>query len=373
MSVKNIEFPKKNYQLERELGQGACGRTVLLYDKAIDERFACKKYDPSNIDFKEELFSNFVREIKILYKLNHPNIVRVFSYDLYPDKHVGYILMEYVDGTDISSFLRANPDDVNNIFQQTVEGFFHLEENEILHRDIRPLNLMIANSGTLKIIDFGFGKNTRNEADFGKSITLNWWCEAPQDFEEGLYNFSTEVYFIGKLYEKIISENNIKNFKYSSLLKKMCHSSSSNRISSFSIVKKEILVDQFLEADFSDDELYTYRKFSDALFSITSKIEQGAKFKSTEDIQNLLENYYKRNMLENELPNNSELIRCFFNGGFYFNVKERVYVSTLKNFIDVFRNSSLEKKNIIISNLQSKLDAVKRYDATPTEWDDVPF
>ncbi len=373
MSVKNIEFPKKNYQLERELGHGACGRTVLLFDKAIDERFACKKYDPSNIGHKEELFSNFVREIKILYKLNHPNIVRVFSYDLYPDKHVGYILMEYVDGTDISSFLNANPDDINNIFQQTVEGFANLEENEILHRDIRPLNLMVANSGTLKIIDFGFGKNTRNEADFGKSISLNWWCEPPKDFEEGLYNFSTEVYFIGKLYEKIISEGNIKGFKYDSLLKKMCHSNSSNRISSFSKVKKEMLADQFLETDFSDNEQYAYREFSDALFSVASKIEIGAKFKSTEDIQNLLQTYYKRNMLEDKLPNNSELVKCFINGGFYFNRKATVYVSVLKNFLDVFRNSSIEKKNIIISNLQSKLDTVARYDATPDEWDDVPF
>lgn len=273
MSIKNIEFPKKNYQLERELGQGACGRTVLLYDKAIDERFACKKYDPSNIDFKEELFSNFVREIKILYKLNHPNIIRVFSYDLYPDKHVGYILMEFINGTDISSFLNINPDEANNIFQQTIEGFAHLEENEILHRDIRPLNLMVTNSGSLKIIDFGFGKNTKNDADFGKSISLNWWCEPPKDFEDGIYNFSTEIYFIGKLYEKIISDNSIKGFKYSSLVKKMCHSNSANRTTSFLTVKKDILAGQFAELDFNDDELYAYREFSDALFPLLVKLK----------------------------------------------------------------------------------------------------
>lgn len=344
MSVKNIEFPKKNYILERELGHGACGRTVLLFDKAIDERFACKKYDPSNIEYKEELFSNFMREIKILYKLNHPNIVRVFSYDLYPDKYVGYILMEYVNGTDISSFLRTNPDDINNIFQQTIEGFAHLEENEILHRDIRPMNLMVTNSGSVKIIDFGFGKNTKNESDFGKSISLNWWCEPPKDFEDGLYNFATEIYFVGKLYEKIISDNHIKNFKYEPLLKKMCYSNSSNRISFFSDAKKEMLADQFTEMDFSSDELYAYREFSDSLFSITSKIEKDAKFKNAEDIQRTLETYYKKNMLENTLPKNSELINCFISGTFYYNTNTTFYVHTLKSFLDVFRNSSAEKK-----------------------------
>lgn len=78
-------------------------------------------------------------------------------------------------------------------------------------------------------------------------------------------------------------------------------------------------------------------------------------------------------MLENKLPNNGELVKCFISGLFYFNPKATIYVNTLKAFIDFFRDSNLEKKNVIISNLQSKLDAVERYDATPPEWADVPF
>ena len=151
----------------------------------------------------------------------------------------------------------------------------------------------------------------------------------------------------------------------------MCLLEPSKRIASFLNVRKEILADQFLEIDFSEEELYAYREFSDSLFSITSKIETNAKFKSVEDIQNQLETYFKKIMLENKLPKNDQLIQCFISGGFYFKNKTTFYVHTLKSFIDVFRNSSLEKKNIIISNLQSRLDAVERYDSP--DWDDVPF
>ena len=55
----------------RELGQGACGRTVLLYDDVIDEHFVCKKYTPYDELLRHQLFENFKREIKILHRLQH--------------------------------------------------------------------------------------------------------------------------------------------------------------------------------------------------------------------------------------------------------------------------------------------------------------
>ena len=66
MSAKPIEFPRpKEYILEKELGHGACGRTVVVYDQMIDERFVCKKYSPILEGLKEDLFANFVCEIKL--------------------------------------------------------------------------------------------------------------------------------------------------------------------------------------------------------------------------------------------------------------------------------------------------------------------
>ena len=153
MSDNVIEFVRKrNYVLVRELGQGACGKTVLLRDDVIDELFVCKKYSPYYKEHKQEFFDNFLREIKLLHDVYHQNVVRVFNYHLYPEKMTGYILMEYVDGSDIDEYVRANPSSLASIFNQTIKGFCHLESRNILHRDIRPMNLMVTNDGTVKII-----------------------------------------------------------------------------------------------------------------------------------------------------------------------------------------------------------------------------
>lgn len=374
MCARPIEFPRpKDYILEQELGQGACGLTVVVYDPVIEERFVCKKYAPFHDGFKEQFFTNFVREIKLLYLLNHQNIVRVFNYYLYPEKHLGYIFMEYVVGTDIDDYLGQHPETVNEIFRQAIDGFAHLEENHILHRDIRPLNLMVGSTGIVKIIDFGFGKQSTGEEDFDKSISLNWWCEPPLEFEDRIYDFATEVYFVGKLFERIVIDRDIQHFKHSGLLKRMCARRPSDRVSSFADVRKELLADRFLDIQFEDWEREAYREFSDGLYAIASKLEENTKYYDAENVQSRLEDCFKRVMLEEVIPKNSLILNCFINGAYHFktNIFFRVYA--LRNFVDLFRSCSREKKNIIINNLQAKLDAVPRYDHKVDFDDDIPF
>ncbi len=377
MTEKIVEFiRKKDFVLKRELGQGACGRTVLLYDGVIDEQFVCKKYSPIHESLKEDFFKNFVREIKLLHLLNHQNVVRVFNYYLYPEQLTGYILMEYVRGFDIEDYLTKRPEDVNEVFAQVIEGFAHLEKNQILHRDIRPQNVMVANDGVVKIIDFGFGKQTINADDYGKSITLNWWCEPPPEFKEALYDYRTEVYFVGKLFEKIISDRRIEHFRHTSLLGRMSFSNPEARISSFSEIRKELLSEKFLDIDFSNNELNIYREFSNCLFSAISKIEESTKYyDDASEIQAKLEECYKKVMLEEYVPSSTLVLKCFINGAYYFNNSYSFEVHVLRSFLNLFRSSSREKRNIIIGNIQTKLDVVKRYSQGKFANfdDDIPF
>jgi len=158
-----IEFlRKKDYILVRELGQGACGKTVLLRDDGIGEQFVCKKYAPFSEAHRESLFQNFVNEIKLLLRANHPNIVRVFNYYLFPERFAGFILMEHVDGQDIETFLSTQPERTNDVFVQVIDGFRYLESNQILHRDIRPANILVRADGVVKIIDLGFREDLKN-------------------------------------------------------------------------------------------------------------------------------------------------------------------------------------------------------------------
>ena len=191
---------RKDYKFVRELGEGACGKTVLLHDDLIGEDFACKKYSPQFEGDRQTLFTNFIQEIKLLYQISHQNIVRVFSYYLYPDKVTGYIVMEFVDGSDIGTYLKKAPEKANELFLQAIHGFSYLEARRILHRDIRPANLLVREDGVLKIIDFGFGKHVQDSENLGKSISLNWLCDPPQEFADNIDTVARLVHHIRLTY-----------------------------------------------------------------------------------------------------------------------------------------------------------------------------
>lgn len=363
---------RRDYRLVKELGQGACGRTVLLFDDLIDESFVCKKFTPFSESSRQQLFDNFVRETKILHQVHHENVVRVFNYYLYPDILTGYILMEYVEGADIDDFLALSPELINELFLQAASAFSYLESKGILHRDIRPQNLLVASYGQLKVIDFGFGKRVQQTDDFDKSVTLNWWCEPPTEFSSATYDFSTEVYFVGKLFERIIQENGLDQFKYMEILGKMCQRDPVKRVHSFTALLKQVQSDQFLEIDFSEEEIEAYRDFANSLQTQVTKIESGAKY--LDDVSRLqaeLEDVYRNFMLEEYVPDCATVTRCLIRGE-YYRKQEGMPVWAVRNFLHILKALSPEKKRIVMSNLHTRLDAIPRYDK-PTFSDDVPF
>lgn len=363
---------RRDYQYIKELGQGACGKTVLLFDDLIEENFVCKKFTPYSEASRQQLFENFVRETKILHQVHHENVVRVFNYYLYPEVLTGYILMEYIDAEDLDDFLSATPELINELFLQAVNGFSYLESRGILHRDIRPQNLLVGAGGILKIIDFGFGKRIQQTDDFDKSVTLNWWCEPPTEFSNATYDFSTEVYFVGKLFERIIQENSLDQFKYMELLGRMCQRDRLKRVHSFAAIQQQVQSDQFLEIDFSEEEVDAYRYFADALQTQITKIESGAKY--LDDISRLqteLEGAYRNFMLEEYVPDCSTVARCLVRGE-YYRKQTGLPVWKVRNFLHILKSLSPEKKRIVMSNLHTRLDAIPRYDK-PVLTDDVPF
>lgn len=364
---------KRDYQFMRELGSGACGRTVLLFDDVIDEHFVCKKYAPFSELKREELFANFVREIKLLHKLNHENVVRVFNYYLYPDQFTGYILMEFVEGNDIGDYVAANPENTNGLFLQAINGFAYLESKSILHRDIRPMNILVGNDGVLKVIDLGFGKHIGNSNDFDKSISLNWWCTTPAEFADSRYDFTTEVYFVGKLFEKLLSENNISHFKYTSALRRMCEHEPNARTKTFADVDREIRNDQFVEFNFTDDEIRSYREFADELCSYLSKLDNDLKYvDDTSRIVRELESAFRSFMLEQYIPEPSLVARCFIDGTYYYKRNCSISVDYVRDFIRLFKTSTEEKRRLILANLHTRFDTITRY-TKPALDDDVPF
>lgn len=366
-----IKFTRhKDYVFVQDLGRGACGRTVLLQDPLLEENFVCKKFQP--IEHSDELFNNFIREIKLLHCISHRNLVRIFNYHLYPETKTGYIVMEYVKGKDIQDFIASSPDSINDLFTQTISGFSHLADQNILHRDIRIPNMLVDEHSTVKIIDFGFGKKITTSSDFGKSISLNWWCEPPDEFDSDTYDFKTEVYFIGKLFEKLILENKLSSFKYQNIILKMCQKDPLQRYYSFNEVQSDLSTTSINEINFSTAERNSYKTFSAALINHTSKISNSIKYnKDIEKVIASLEEVYQRTMLEDFVPSVNIVIRCFMDGVFYYNKNSSFTVTSLKDFIRLLKTSTREKQNIIMQNVFTKLDTISRYDELPDP--DVPF
>lgn len=373
MKETPIEFlRKKDFKFIRDIGQGGTGKTILIKDEIIDEFFVCKKYSPYYEEHRDLFFDNFLDEIKILHRLYHKNIVRVFNYYLYPDKKTGYILMEYIEGLNIRDYIKDNPHKINELFVQIVDGFCYLEQNNILHRDIRPENVLVSDDGLLKIIDFGFGKQMEYEDSFNKSISLNWRYSPPTDFENKIYNFKTEIYFVGKLFEELIIDNGIESFRYSSVLSLMIKSDFNFRIDSFSNINRSLISNVLDTFDFSYDEKAIYKLYANALCEILSEMQQGVIYITDIDkIIMSMDKIFSNSMLEDFIQNPNAITNCFLNGGYSFYPGKKMQFELFSKFLRFFRSLPIEKKKIVLNNLWQRFDAVKR--AKIEEKDDLPF
>lgn len=357
---------QKDYIKIRDIGRGGLGTAILIRDEQINKDFVCKKYLPSHGIDPKEYFSNFLQEIKLMFDVSNQNIIRVYNYYLYQEYWTGYIIMEYVQGEIISEYLRKNTEQVNNIFEQVINAFRYLEERKIVHRDIRETNILVTNDGIVKVIDFGFGKKIEYEADKYKSISLNWWCEIPDEFSNEVYDSKTDVYFIGKLFEQIIRDNKIESFIYLDELRQMIIKDPNKRIGSFNSIADSILTKSRLYDNFSETEKETYRYFADALSACISKIEAGARYIELPNVINKLETVYQQNMLEEIVQNATEICRAFINGTYYYAKNSEFYVYPLKEFIELLKRCTPEKQKILMMNIHNRLNKITRYD------DDIP-
>jgi eukaryotic-like serine/threonine-protein kinase len=352
---------QKDYKLIKELKCGATGHPILIEDETIGEQFVCKKYSPDDQN-KERFYNNFKDEIKILHKVYNKNIVRVFNYYLYPEQKTGYILMEYIKGENIDVYLKNNPSKINEIFLQAIDGFCYLEEKNILHRDIRPNNILISDDTILKIIDFGFSKFTElGKTEFNSIPDLNWICSVPEELSQNRYDHRTEIYFIGRLFANILNLNNIQGFKYNNIITKMIEVNYNDRIDSFPSIKKLILDGEMETTIFSTSDKKTYQNFADSITSILTKIDYNSKYKfDIESIISNLEEINNNSNLEDLVYNSSSIISCFITGSFEVNKKVKMSVETLRSFLHFFRKISFDKQQVVLNNIGRRLDSIER-------------
>ncbi len=147
------------YVIIRPLGAGACGQVFLAYDAELDRKVALKKILRPNRD-KELL----VHEARLLAKLCHPNIVTVYDIQELPSltgRLSQYIIMEYVEGCSLREWLAHEPrsqTEILAVLQQAGQGLAAAHVAGIIHRDFKPENVLISESGQARVVDFGLSQ-----------------------------------------------------------------------------------------------------------------------------------------------------------------------------------------------------------------------
>lgn len=149
------------YEVIGELGQGAMGVVYKARDPLIDRVVAIKTINLGlAIDEKEEYEGRFYQEARAAGRLNHPNIVTI--YDVGKNGDIAYIAMEFLEGRELRDIMNEGAlltvDQVLNIVAQVAQGLAYAHEYDIVHRDVKPSNIMVIRDGHIKITDFGIAR-----------------------------------------------------------------------------------------------------------------------------------------------------------------------------------------------------------------------
>ncbi|HET7572331.1 MAG TPA: serine/threonine-protein kinase [Gaiellaceae bacterium] len=192
------------YELRRPLGHGAMAVVDLVEDVELGRPVALKRL-AENLARDEERRSRFLREAKLAARLSHPNVVRV--YDVGEEDGRPFIAMEYVEGETLADLVQRcgplPPEQVVSLGIQACRALAAAHAAGLVHRDVKPHNLLLASDGTLKLGDFGIavGLEGTRLTEAGTVLGTAAYL-APEQARGGTVSAAADVYGLGAvLYE----------------------------------------------------------------------------------------------------------------------------------------------------------------------------
>jgi serine/threonine protein kinase len=215
-ATETIEAPKEvlttgstfvnKYQIIEELGRGGMGRVYRVLDKQLNEEIAIKLIKP-DIGSDKKTIERFRNELKIAHKIVQKNIGRMF--DLNEDKGTYYITMEYVPGQDLKGLIRQSGQlaigTTISIAKQICDGLVEAHKLGVVHRDLKPGNIMIDKEGTVRIMDFGIARSLEAKGITGAGVMIGTpEYMSPEQVEGKEVDQRSDIYSLGViLYEMV--------------------------------------------------------------------------------------------------------------------------------------------------------------------------
>ena len=199
---------KKRYRILELLGEGGMAFVFKAKDEQLERNVAIKTLKPIYIS-DSNFVSRFKREAQTAANLNHPNIVQIFDWGV--EDNEPYFVMEYVEGTTLSSVLaknkRVNISDALYIGSQVSAALHEAHENNLVHRDIKPGNIMITPGGKIKVTDFGIVSIQDDDSDITKSGTILGTANyiSPEQAQGLPVSKQSDLYSLGVVLYELIS------------------------------------------------------------------------------------------------------------------------------------------------------------------------
>lgn len=208
ISQSALIFPSDRYILIEKIGQGGMGDVYLAQRKieGIKQKVAIKILHKSDHLSQER----FLQEATILSQLSHPHISQFIDADFLNDGRP-YVVMEYTRGKTIIEYCQSMKADVNtrlNLFMSLCDAVEHAHRNLIIHRDIKPDNIIVNDDGELKLLDFGIAKIMQNDAAIKTHTQMHMMTPAyasPEQYLGRSVNVSSDVYSLGVVFYELLS------------------------------------------------------------------------------------------------------------------------------------------------------------------------
>jgi len=197
---------KGRYEILERIGIGGMAVVYKAKDILLN-RIVAIKFLKDEFVHDSEFIERFRREAQAAASLSHPNIVQIF--DVGEDRDIYYIVMEYVEGETLKEYIKREAplkaDKAVNITMQILEALQHAHGNHIVHRDIKPQNILINKSGKIKVADFGIARAiTTSTITHTNSVVGSVHYLSPEQAKGGIVKESSDLYSLGViLYEML--------------------------------------------------------------------------------------------------------------------------------------------------------------------------